>query len=368
VPAPAALNWAAVLTCRQKYTEALEVLSRIDGSIRKKPLADALDTVACVLLADILSVINGLHDLTRLRLTRRCRLLKAASLGVLPFLHMLKAAGRILTRLRFPDGPLIQKLGENTRQLCWAYGMPTKPGFIKEHVPLEGLKGYESSHEVYRKVFLGYLDCWMSSEVDLTNFLIGSVKPGDAHALYCLVREKQPSVVLEVGTFIGFSASIIAHALRDNGKGIIHCVDPNIKFFATQAPLTHAQRMLNTLNVDGYVRIHEGFFSEPRENYHPSSSVLGRKIADLVPPVDLAFIDGDHETTAALQDFMLLLPHLNHNATVVFHDIRSWPTVRQAITTVFQDDVWKNQMCYYELSPSGYDGLGVIEVNRSSAK
>ena len=368
IPAAAILNWAAILTCKHKYTEALQVLNKIDTSIRKSAPQDAMDTLACILLADILSVVNGLAELGTLKLTRRCRMLKLVSVGVLPFLHMLKTLGRILAKLRFPDAELVEKLGENTRQLCWAYGMPTMPGFVEENVLLEGLEGFSLSQEVYRNVFLSYLDYWMASEVDLTNFLIGSVKPGDAHALYCLVREKQPSMILEVGTFIGFSTSIIAHAVKDNGKGIIHCVDPNIKFFSTKTPLTHAQKMLKVLNIDNYVQIHEGFFSEPRETYRSSSPVLGRKIADIVPPIDLAFVDGDHETTAVLQDFMLLLPCLNQNATVIFHDIKSWPTVKQAIAIIFQDDILKKRMRYYELSPSGYDGLGIIEVKRTLGK
>ncbi len=368
IPAIAALNWAAILACRQKLTEALQVLGQINTSIRSKSSGDAMDTVACVLLADILSVINGTREIESLELTRRCRLLRSVSVGVLPFLYVLKAAGKLFTKLKFPDGVLIEKLSENTRQLCWAYGMPAKPGFVQEAVELRQLKGYDRSLKVYGNVFLRYLDYWLSSEVDLTNFLVGSIKPGDAHALYCLIREKQPSVILEIGTFIGFSASIIAQAVKDNGKGIVHCVDPNIKFFSTQAPLTHARRVLTALDVDSCVRIHEGFFSEPRQTCQSDGSVLGRTISDIVPPVDLAFIDGDHEITAALQDFMLLLPVLNKNATVIFHDIRSWPTVKQGICTIFQDDLWKNRMRYYELSPCGYDGLGIVEVDKSPTK
>jgi len=209
IPPAATLNWAAALACQNKLTEALDVLSRVNASLKKKTYEEVMDTVACILLTDIISVINGTQQIGSLKLTRRCRLLKSVSVGVLLFLHILKAIGKFFAKLKFPDGRLIEKIGENTHQLCWAYGMLTKASFMQEHVPLESLNGYKLSHEVYRTIFLRYLEYWMASEVDLTNFLIGSVKPGDAHALYCLVREKQPAVILEVGTFIGFSASIM---------------------------------------------------------------------------------------------------------------------------------------------------------------
>jgi len=366
IPALAALSWAFILTRQREYDAALEVLSRVDRSFRTKPTDEALDVVACILLDDILSVIGRTRNIESLKLAKRCRLLKLASLGILPFSRILGIFGRVLGRFKFQGGATIEELAKIFSQLCWVQGLPIRLDFVEEPVDLNTMKGYDASKDVYRDIFLLYLDYWLNSEVDITNFLIGSVKPGDAHALYCLVHEKQPSVVLEVGTFLGFSTSIMAQALKENGKGIIHCVDPNVKFFSTKAPLVHARKMLKTQGLDDRVRIHEGFFSDSRETYESRSPVLGRTISEIVPSVDLAFIDGDHATTAVLQDFMLLLPVLKHNATVIFHDIKSWPSVKQGILTIFQDDVWRKQMRYYELSPSGYDGLGIVEIHKRS--
>jgi len=156
----------------------------------------------------------------------------------------------------------------------------------------------------------------------------------------------------------------MAHALNDNGKGNIYCVDPNIEHLTIKKPLQHARNMLKKLNLESIVRIHTGFFSDPRETTVSNSPILGRKISDIVPPVDLALIDGDHATTAVLQDFMLLFPCLKPRSTVIFHDVKTWPTVRQGILTLFQDEIFKNHMQYFNFVPSGIDGLAVIEINK----
>lgn len=368
VPASVALNWAALLAHKRQYQQALHVLSMIDRVFRTKPLENALEVVACLILEDALLLISSDRDITPLKSIKRGRLLKLVSLSLTPFITILNVCGCISEKLKFPDSPIVKKLAGDFRQLCWVCGLPRKPDFIEPRIALEHMNSYEVSKDVYRSVFLEYLDYWINSQEDIQDLLLASQKPIDAHTLYCIVREKQPSVVLEIGTFVGFSTAIMACAIRDNSKGTIHCIDPNIKHLSIEKPVLHAKRMLEKLKLDTCVQIYEGFFSDPREPYESEIAVLGKKLSEILPPIDLAFVDGDHATTAVLQDFMLLLPHLNQKATVIFHDIRSWPTVRQAITTIFQDDVWKSHMRYYEMSPSGYDGLGIIEVNRISGK
>jgi len=366
VPATVTLNWAALLAHKRQYQQALHVLSMIDRAVRTMPFENALEVVACLILEEALLLINGDRDITSLKSIKRGRLLKLVSLSLTPFITILNVCGCVSEKLKFPDSPIVKKLAEDFRQLSWVRGLPMTPGFIEPHIALEHIDGYERSKDVYRSVFLEYLDYWIKSQEDIQDLLLASQKPVDAHTLYCIIREKQPSVVLEIGTFMGFSTTIMAHAIRDNGKGTIHCIDPNMKHLSIEKPVFHAKRMLKTLKLDACVQIHEGFFSDPREPTESKIAVLGRKLDEISPPIDLAFVDGDHATTAVLQDFMLLLPRLRDNATVVFHDVKTWPTVRHAILTIFRDNLWKRHMQYFEFAPSGRDGLAMIEIRKKS--
>jgi predicted O-methyltransferase YrrM len=205
----------------------------------------------------------------------------------------------------------------------------------------------------------------LDSREEVRDLLLASVKLEDAYAVYCIIREKQPCVILEIGTFVGFSTCIMAQALKDNGKGTIYCVDPDVDYFSVTNPQSHARKMLERLGLDSFVRMHKGFFSEPREGNESGREVLGKKVTQIVPPIDLAFIDGDHATTAVLQDFMLLLPAFRDRACVIFHDAKRWPSVRRAIATVMQDKVYNQKMSYFEIEPAGVDGIGLVEIDKT---
>ena len=174
----------------------------------------------------------------------------------------------------------------------------------------------------------------------------------------------RPDTVLEIGSFIGFSTAVIAYALKDNGKGNLHCIDPNVQHLSVRRPMAHACAMLKRLNLDTYVTCHKGFFSRPLKYRPQGREVLGEKIKSLMPTVDLAFIDGDHSTIGVLQDILLVLPHLSKKATLVLHDVRTWSTVRRAIITIFRNNYCRQQMSYYQVSPSGNDGIGIIYLEK----
>ncbi|MCP3931918.1 MAG: hypothetical protein GY705_22820 [Bacteroidetes bacterium] len=75
--------------------------------------------------------------------------------------------------------------------------------------------------DAYRPVLLRY-------GVDDDNFFWGSIKNEEAEALYQLILERKPKIVYQIGTFVGYSALVIAHALRANGEGLLVAVDPEI--------------------------------------------------------------------------------------------------------------------------------------------
>ncbi|MFQ5511447.1 MAG: class I SAM-dependent methyltransferase [Candidatus Krumholzibacteriia bacterium] len=365
LPAPAALGLAAALAVDGDHVRACRVLRRVARVSRQTEPAEALSTYTCRVFEDILAVANDRRDLDSLKLRHRDRLLKALSRVLGPLQGALGVVGRVARRAGFPNGVVIEDLADRFAQQCWVSGLPANPGFVGDARRLGGMTGYESSRVVYRDVFRTYLEHWVDACLSVEDLLLATVKPADAHALYCIVREKRPSVVLEIGSFVGFSTCLMAWAVKDNGTGEIHCVDPNLKHLSVDRPLAQAESALGNLGLERYVQIHEGFFSPPSGDME--GEVLGPGASRLLPPVELAFIDGDHSTWSVIQDFVLLLPCLAPEATVVFHDTKAWRSVRQGIQIVLGSGMWEQyNMRYSEIIPSGFDGLGIVEISKVS--
>lgn len=114
--------------------------------------------------------------------------------------------------------------------------------------------------------------------------------------LYSLVRATKPMICVETGTHKGLSALYIAHALEDNGMGILYTCDPynygqaeNIAKFPSLAERT-------------------------RVNF-----IRG---VDLPIPgkIDFFFCDGFHGKKDVEEEIEYFFPHLSDDALVVFHD------------------------------------------------
>ena len=364
IPPLAALHWAGLLCIQNRYEETFEVFSRTHRALRQDSLESRIMADLCVLFRDIIAVVTGRCDLESVQLKKRDRLLRLFYPGVSVFLTLCQGLGWCFDKCKLPNGRTMRQYATQVLYHSWAYGFPAQPDFLEAPCRLQDLKGFAESQDVYRRVFQAYLSYWMRSPEDLSDLLLACVKPGDAHSLYCLIREKQPSVILEVGTFVGFSTCLMAQAVKDNGQGKIFCIDPNLPHLSVESPLSHAQQMLARLGLDRYVEMHEGFFSAPRGLFDSDKPVLGPRLADLIPPIDLAFVDGDHATTAVLQDLLLVLPRLQKKATVLFHDARNCPSVREGILTFFQDGIFRGLSRYREMRPSAIDGVGVLDIDK----
>jgi len=364
-PARAAINWAAIYVYKRRYCEALKILSRADRNPKNKSRDHLRDIAVSRLFEQIVRIISYSQP-SGTSEPKKNHLLRLLTPGIVVWLWLLDVLGKFSVQIGIPSGDRIRKLAEGCRLQSWIHGFAVKPGFAAGRVKTEKLEGYEHAVDVYREVFIAYLEYWVSSRGEIRDLLLGTVQLEDAIALYSIIRQRKPQVVLEIGTFVGFSTCIMARALKDNGKGVIHCVDPDLDFLSVRNPLKHARQMLQSLGLDDHACVHVGFFSEPRGSIGSKIEVLGRKISEIVPRIDLAFIDGDHATNAVLQDFMLLLPALSAHAAVMFHDVGWWPSVRQALVNIFQDTIYKQQMRYLEVSPQGKDGLAVVEINKEA--
>lgn len=119
----------------------------------------------------------------------------------------------------------------------------------------------------------------------------------DASLYYSLIRRFRPARIVEVGA--GHSTKLAARAIRDNGTGVILCIDP------------HAPRWLGEL--EGRVEVVEKKVQET-----PDSVFLD------LEPSDILFIDGSHisKTGSDVNHlFLRILPRLPKGVLVQIHDI-----------------------------------------------
>lgn len=114
--------------------------------------------------------------------------------------------------------------------------------------------------------------------------------------LYNEIKERKPNVVVEIGTGNGYSGTWIAQALKENEGGIFTTID----------------------NVNRNIEWLSRFDETPRIN-----TVCG-EYADFVrsipEPIDMLFLDGDHQINNIVKDIELAYPYLSEGAMVYVHD------------------------------------------------
>lgn len=113
---------------------------------------------------------------------------------------------------------------------------------------------------------------------------------GNPVILYGLIRSMKPKVVVEVGTYRGFSASWMAQALKENGSGHLYCID-NFSLTDHEArhgdARTHLEANLNAAGVRDLITILDA----------------DSEMALWPATVDFAYVDGWHSYRAAKYDF-----------------------------------------------------------------
>lgn len=126
---------------------------------------------------------------------------------------------------------------------------------------------------------------------------------GERVLLYGFTFGLRPERTLEIGTFRGGSALVIAAALDDVGRGRLVCVDP-----VPQIAPEHWAQISHRATL----------FAEP------SPDALPRAMEAAGGPFDFALIDGDHEYPGVVRDIEGVLPFLADGARVLFHDAHYW--------------------------------------------
>ena len=235
----------------------------------------------------------------------------------------------------------------------------------------------ETARRACEEIREAYVPILKKRGVDPKEFFWGSIKDADAEMLYQLVLDRKPNVAYQIGTFVGYSALVIADALRASGGGILLAVDPEVPHRTFVNPVDVAREMATVRGLEKYIRFERGWHSVVSGDYISMGlkrrvPIIGAQVLDSVrnEGIDLAFIDGDHATSTTLADFLLLRDHLNVNGIAVFHDAYSWPTVAQALFTMWNDNFYgrSNTAKYFAIDVhAGKDGLAILKRIRDES-
>lgn len=132
-------------------------------------------------------------------------------------------------------------------------------------------------------------------------------------------------VILEIGTLYGGSAVMIWAGVNDaslitteTGQKVVKNVETNTRIFT----------------IDDYKKASYEKNKKQLEKWGCSDIfLLDKKDGNnkFLFPIDLLFIDGDHEYESVKKDIQDYVPKVKHGGLIIFHDYGSWDGVTRAV-------------------------------------
>lgn len=127
------------------------------------------------------------------------------------------------------------------------------------------------------------------------------IHPEEAAVLYALVRAFKPSLMLETGTFKGYSSSEIARALRVNQSGRLITVD-----------IDPDSGSLVPDDLRPFITFFSGIPSRDLQPFFEKESLK----------IDIFFHDSLHTYMNTLEELICFAPFLKDNAVILCHDAK----------------------------------------------
>ena len=155
------------------------------------------------------------------------------------------------------------------------------------------------------------------------------MSPRERKQLFNLARQVPHNAsALEIGSYLGASACFLAAGLRLIG-GHLYCVD--------------------TWNNETLPEGERDTFPEFQSNtarYHDTITTIRKRSeyltdGDVLTPLDLVFIDGDHSEPAVAKDVAITGPWIRPGGTLVFHDAAYFPSVARVIGATLVTGQWQ---------------------------
>lgn len=152
-------------------------------------------------------------------------------------------------------------------------------------------------------------------------YIPGWVQENEAVSLIKTAYDLPPNpVIVEVGSFVGKSAVLLAGARKLRGDGIVHCIDPfdaSGDDYSTPFYLRVAKRRKMSL---------EDWFAENMQRtgltaYVKAHKATGQEIGRTwSTPIDMLYLDGDQTPEGARETFDLFIPYLKPGGMLVVHN------------------------------------------------
>jgi len=168
----------------------------------------------------------------------------------------------------------------------------------------------------------GDIGRYVSLSREIPGWIRGLAAAELARASYRLPPD---AVVVEVGSFMGSSAVLLAGGRKLRGSGRVHCIDPfdgsgdeySVPVYEAlrkprDLPLrTCFERNLREAGLSDWVNVHQGTACEIAAHWSL--------------PVDLLLLDGDHSYDAVRRTYAAWSPFLKRAGVLVVHNSRPRP-------------------------------------------
>lgn len=219
-----------------------------------------------------------------------------------------------------------------TLQLLYPYLSAPRPPSPVEICEINSVADFDSSY-TQLAAMLGYAGKTPpSGELEFLRGLEnlqteyqGRIGMSDSLFLTAFVSILAPLRVVEIGTLAGFSAAIIAAALRRQHEGEetswVDTIDVNAKCPIDETRPTGFEITESFSELASMIRLHVP---------HDSSIVSELAKRD---ELELVFIDADHRHPRPLLDLLRLAPYMKSGGWILLHDIRLGTIGREASKT-----------------------------------
>jgi predicted O-methyltransferase YrrM len=145
----------------------------------------------------------------------------------------------------------------------------------------------------------------------------GWLTDDEAGALYRVARAcPAPALAVEIGSWYGKSSLMIAGGIRAAGGGRLYAIDP---FVGAEG---HCAAKGPSEKVHGYLaQFMNNIAAAELERYvSPLRGYSHEILAHWAAPIDMLFIDGEHEYEQVKRDFETWAPFVRIQGYVAFHD------------------------------------------------
>lgn len=153
--------------------------------------------------------------------------------------------------------------------------------------------------------------------------IFGFISENEAIALYNLVKsiKSRNPVVVEIGSLIGRSSFILARGIIKKKNAVLYCIDP---FKADKNSKSKSIRSLKKIipNLK-----YKNLFTENMKRHKVLKTIkilegYSHEFASKFrKPIDLLFIDGNHEYKQVLRDFLEWSPYIKKGGDIAMHDV-----------------------------------------------